>query len=127
LNDFSPWPGLRQLFRLDRQTTLLKSGQVRSETVYGLTSLAPDRADAAQLLNLVRGHWSIENRSHWVRDVTFGEDGSQVRTGHLPQLMAALRNCAIALLRLHGFSSIPKGLNFFAARPYEALPTIGYG
>jgi len=127
LNDFSQWPGLSQVFRLDRQTTLLKTGQIRSETVYGLTSLGPDRADAPRLLHLVRGHWSIENRSHWVRDVTFGEDGSQVRIGHLPQMMAALRNCAIALLRLHDFSSIPRGFNFFAARPYEALAAIGYG
>ncbi len=127
LNDFIIWPGLQQVFRLDRQTTRLKTGQVRSETVYGLTSLTPDRADAAQLLHLVRGHWSIVNRSHWVRDVTFGEDGSAVRTGYLPQIMAALPNCAIALLRLQGFSSIPKGFNFFAARPYEALSTIGCG
>lgn len=127
LNDFIIWPGAQQVFRLDRQTVIQKTGVVREDTVYGLTSLTPDRANSDQLLALVRGHWNIENRSHWVRDVTFGEDGSQVRTGHLPQIMAALRNCTIGLLRLHGFNSIPKGFNFFAARPYDALSAVGCG
>jgi len=127
LNDFIIWPGAQQVFRLDRHTVILKTGEVRTDTVYGITSLSPDRADSDRLLKVVRGHWNIENRSHWVRDVTFGEDGSQVRTGHLPQIMATLRNCTIGLLRLLGFSSIPKGLNFFAARSYEALAAVGCG
>lgn len=127
LNDFITWPGAQQVFQLQRQTTLLKSGQLRTETVYGLTSLGPDQAPAAQLLHLVRSHWHIENRSHWVRDVTFGEDQSQVRSGSLPQVMAALRNGVIGLLRLQGFTSIPKGFHFFAARPLAALSALGCG
>lgn len=125
LNDFADWPGQRQVFRLDRKTSVHKSGQTRIETVYGITSLPCHRANAAQLLTLTRGHWSIENRSHWVRDVTFGEDRSQVRKGDLPQMMAALRNCVISLIRFHNFRFVPDAFDYFAARPFEALDTIG--
>lgn len=125
LNEYLDWPGVQQVFRLDRKTTILKTGDVRTETVYGITSLSAQRADAAQLLSLARGQWCIENRSHWVRDVTFGEDRSQVRKGYLPQVMAALRNCAINVLRLLHFPFIPDAFDYFAARSSEALATIG--
>ena len=71
LNDFLAGPGVQQVFRLDHTTTLLKTQHVRAETVYGVTSLSPRRAGAAILLRTVRGQWSIENRSHWVRDMSF--------------------------------------------------------
>ena len=74
--------------------------------VYGVTSLRPEHADPDRLLELVRNHWRIENTSHWVRDVTFHEDRSQVRCGNIPQLMAALRNTAIGLLRGAGHTNI---------------------
>jgi len=125
LNDYLDWPGLQQVFHLDRQTTYLKSGSRRAETVYGLTSLSPEQADAAQLLQLQRGQWQIENRSHYVRDVTFGEDKSQVRKGYLPQVMAALRNTVIGLLRLLHFPFIPEAFDFFAVHPDKALAAIG--
>jgi predicted transposase YbfD/YdcC len=125
LAGFSDWPGLQQVFRLDRKAIIQKSGEVRQDTIYGISSLSPERADAAQLLALNRGHWGIENRGHWVRDVTFGEDRSQVRKGNLPQMMAALRNCVINLFRLHNVRYIPDGFDFFAACPAEALAAIG--
>ena len=125
LNDYLDWPGVQQVFRLDRKRIILKSGEVQTETVYGITSLSAQRAGAASLQRLVRGHWSIENRSHWVRDVTFGEDHSQVRNGQLPQVMAALRNCVIGLLRLHHFRWIPDAFDYFAAHPFEALASLG--
>jgi predicted transposase YbfD/YdcC len=78
-----------QVFQLDRQVIRKKTGEVREERVAGVTSLPPERADAARLLTWVRGHWHIENKSHWVHDVTFDEDRSQVRCGNLPQVMAA--------------------------------------
>ncbi len=124
-NDFLDWPGVRQVFRLDRETTILKQGKVRRETVCGLTSLSNQSADAAGLQRLVRGQWSIENRSHWVRDVTFGEDASQVRNGSLPEAMAALRNLVIGLLRSLDFRIIPDAFDYFAARPFEALVAVG--
>jgi predicted transposase YbfD/YdcC len=124
LAGFSDWPGLQQAFSLQRRTQIRKTGQVRKQTVYGITSLSPHQADALALLTLVRGHWGIENRAHWVRDVTFGEDASQVRKGGLPQVMAALRNCVISLFRLRHIRYIPDGFDFFVARPEEALEMI---
>lgn len=124
LAQFSNWPGLQQAFILHRQAIMRKTGEVWQETVYGITSLRPEHPDAAALLKLTRGHWGIENRAHWVRDVTFGEDASQVRNGRLPQMMAALRNCVISLFRLHDIRYIPDGFDHFAARPEEALEAI---
>jgi hypothetical protein len=64
---YSDWPGLAHVFRLERQVIIKKTGEVREAMVAGITSLAPERADAARLLALVRGQWQIENPSHWVR------------------------------------------------------------
>jgi predicted transposase YbfD/YdcC len=119
------WPGVQQVFRLERTVTIKKSGKVRHEVVYGLSSLAPARAHAARLLHLLRGHWHSENKSHWVRDVTFAEDRSQVRCGNIPEVMAALRNLAIGLLRLAGATNIAAACRRYAARPWAALALIG--
>ena len=102
-----------------------KTGEVREEVVAGVTSLAPERAAAAQLLALVRGHWQIEHRSHWVREVTFDEDRSQVRCGSIPQVMAALRNTVIGLMHWAGYSNIAAACRRFAAQPVLALALIG--
>ena len=72
----------------------------------------------------IQGHWGIENRLHWVRDVTFDEDRSQVRTGNAPQVMATMRNTAISLLRLAGVTSIAKGLRHHARHPDEAITCL---
>jgi predicted transposase YbfD/YdcC len=125
LADYLDWPGLQQVFRLERTITLKKTGQQRHEVVYGISSLAPDQADAARLLRLVRHHWRIENKSHWVRDVTFDEDRSQVRCGAIPQMMAALRNVAIGLMRLAGHKNIAAATRRFAAQPWAALALLG--
>src|SRR5712691_4783190 len=76
---YSTWPGLAQVFELGRHVIFQKTGEERVEVVYGVTSLRPERAPPEHLLALVRGQWQIENKSHWVRDVTFDEDRSQVR------------------------------------------------
>lgn len=125
LTDFSDWPGLKQVFQLERQITFQKSGKERSEVVYGVTSLSSERAAPSRLLELVRGHWHIENKSHWVRDVTFDEDRSQVRCGHIPQVMAALRNTAIGLLRWQGYTNMAAACRQLAAQPAKALRLIG--
>lgn len=125
LTGYSDWPGLQQVFQLERHTILLPSGQVRGETVYGVTSLAPGRADAARLLQVSRHHWRIENGSHWVRDVTFAEDHSQVRCGSIPEVMAALRNTVIGLLRVTGAPNIAAACRTFAAQPAAALTLLG--
>lgn len=117
--------GAAQAFRVTRWTKHHKSGAVREQSVVGITSLPAPAATPAALLSLVRGHWRIENRSHWVRDVTLGEDKSQVRTGNLPQVMAALRNAAISLARLAGHRNIAAALRRYAARPGEAIALLG--
>ncbi len=105
--------------------TRKSSGEQRAEIVYGVTSLSRERASAAQVLELVRAHWHIENKSHWVRDVTFDEDRSQVRVGSIPQVMAALRNTAIGLMRVAGEVNIAAACRRFAAQPWSALALLG--
>lgn len=122
---YSDWPGLAQVFSLERQSIIKKTGEVREEVLAGVTSLDPERATAARLLGLVRGHWSIENQSHWVRDVTFDEDRSQVRCGNIPQVMTTLRNTAIGLMRRAGYTNIAAACRRLAAQPALALRLIG--
>ena len=122
---YSDWPGLAQVFELGRHVIDQKTGKERVEVVYGVTSLSPQRATPARLLELVRGQWQIENKSHWVRDVTFDEDHSQVRCGNIPQVMAALRNTAIGLLRWAGHTNIAAACRQLAAQPVQALALIG--
>ena len=125
LMGYSDWPGLAQVFRLERQVIIKKTGEIREEVVAGVTSLGPERADAARLLVLVRGQWQIENQSHWVRDVTFDEDRSQVRCGSIPQVMAALRNTVVGLMRWAGYTNMAAACRRFAAQPRAALHLIG--
>src|SRR5262249_23737763 len=70
---YSDWPGLRQALCIERRVTEKRTGETRSEVAYAITSLPPERATAAQLLQVWREHWHIENKLHWVRDVTFDE------------------------------------------------------
>jgi predicted transposase YbfD/YdcC len=125
LADYSDWPGLEQVVRIERSTVIRTTGVFRAETVYGLTSLDGAPATPERLLGLSRAHWSIENRSHWVRDVTFDEDHSQVRKGSTPQVLAALRNVAIGLLRLKGETNIAAAGRRLAAQPHAALALLG--
>ena len=102
-----------------------KTGTERVEVVYGVTSLRPERATPGRVLELVRGHWALENKSHWVRDVPFDDDRSQGRCGNIPQVMAALRNTAIGLLRWAGHTNIAAACRRLAAQPAQALALIG--
>ncbi len=100
--------------------------QVRStETAYYLTSLPADQAGAAELDQLVRGHWGIENRVHYVRDVTYDEDRSQAYTGNGPRTLATCRNLAISVLRLAGHTNIAKALRHIARNTTRALTILG--
>lgn len=119
------WPALSQVFRLERRVECAKSGKKSFEMVYGVTSLGRQEASADELLRLVREHWVIENKSHWVRDVVYGEDHSQVRKGSIPQVMAALRNAAIGLMRSAGETCIASACRKFAAQPWQALALMG--
>jgi len=122
---YSNWPGLAQVFKLGRHVITPKTTEERVEVVYGITSLSPERGMPERLLALVRGHWQIENKLHWVRDVTCDEDRSQVRCGNIPQVMAALRNTTIGLLRWAGYSNMAAACRRFAAQPDLALTLLG--
>jgi predicted transposase YbfD/YdcC len=123
LNDYVRWPHVGQVCALER--TITRRGRTTRETAYAITSLSPTQALPQQLLALWRGHWSIENRLHWVRDVTFDEDRCQVRTGAGPQVLAALRNTVIGVLRRAGHPNIAAALRTYAGRPTAALALLG--
>ena len=114
-----------QLFCVQRTRADKKRGTCTTQTVYGLTSLPSNLAGPKKLLSLIRGHWNIENQSHYVRDVTYKEDHSQVRKGSAPQVMAAFRNLGIGLMRLHGYDNIAAACRYHAARPHIALAMLG--
>ena len=123
-----PWPHVRQICRLERHRIPLRrgvpTGTASVEIAYYITSLPPERATPARLLALIRGHWGIENRLHHVRDVTFDEDHSTVRSGAAPQVLAACRNLAIGLLRQHRHANIAASLRTFAGRSRAAIDFV---
>jgi predicted transposase YbfD/YdcC len=118
----TPWPHLSQIIRLKRERTA--KGKTTEETVNLVTSLSSEDADAEHLLIYQRKYWEIENRLHWVRDVTFGEDRSQVRSGNAPQVKAALTNLTMTVLRRHGCSNLAAALRTFAARSHTAIALV---
>jgi predicted transposase YbfD/YdcC len=103
-----------------------RAGQAKPsvETVYAITSLGHRDADPRLLAGWIRSHWTIENCLHWVRDVTEGEDHSRVRTGHGPQVMAALRNTAINIIRLRGGTNIAAAHRAFSYNPADVLDAL---
>ena len=125
LRAYLDFPYAAQVFAIRREVTEMVSQKYRSETVYGLSSLSAQRATPARLLALSRGHWTIENRLHWVRDVTFDEDRSRVRKGAGAQVMASIRNLAISLLRIAGARYIAPALRPCARSDPQALRLIG--
>lgn len=116
--------GATQIAQLRR--TITRKGKRTVEVVYLVTSADARTAPPEVLATWIQGHWKVENRLHWVRDVTFDEDRSQVRTGNAPRVMASLRNTAITLLRIHGHENIAAALRHHARdapRPINPLLT----
>lgn len=121
LNDFlaRDWYGVAQVFCLRRRIQhALKCTQ---QVVYGFTSLTPQQADASRLLELIRAHWSIENRLHWRRDVTLAEDASQVRKGTTPHVLAVLNSFVLALFDLCQVTNAKQFMRRLDAFPLQAL------
>lgn len=105
---------------------MTRAGRKSVEVVYVITSADHHGAPPATLAGWVQRHWGIENQLHWVRDITFDEDRSQVRTGNAPQVMATIRNTAVSLLRLAGWTNIAAALRHHArdhSRPINLLLT----
>lgn len=122
--EYLHWPGGEQVMRRTCRRVVLKTGEVSEEVKYGVTSLRWEEADAEELEGLWREHWTIENRVHYVRDVTMGEDANQMRVGNAPQVLAALRNSVINLIRKKGWTSIADAIRHYAAFPQRAISLI---
>jgi hypothetical protein len=125
LQDYVDFPYAAQVFCIQRDSQELTTAKCRAETVYGVTSLSPEKADPARLLSLNRQHWSIENGLHYVRDMSFDEDRCRIRKHAGAQVMASLRNLAISLLRLAGAVSIAPALRACARNSRRPLRLLG--
>lgn len=118
------FPQAVQAMEIKRCRTHRGTGKVQTKTVYAVTSLSPERARPTQLAQLVQNHWSVEALHH-VRDVTYSEDASRVRTGTAPRAMATLRNLAIGLMRQAGWTNIAAAVDHYRSRPQHATATLG--
>ena len=116
------WNGVRQLIEIERIRE--KNAKVTREIVYGVTSLSPDVAPAEKLLFYIRRHWAIENELHNIRDVSFDEDRCRVRNRRKAQILAAIRNTAIALLRHAGFTNITEGREWCSEDRIRPIQTL---
>jgi predicted transposase YbfD/YdcC len=121
------FPHAKTYLIVERESSTLDDVRVSIETRFYVTDLSADDATIEHLFRLVHGHWSIENGLHWVRDVTFGEDLSQVRTGTLPRVLATLRNLAIGIIRHTTYRSvnIAAATRQLARQPDIALDLLG--
>lgn len=123
--DYVSMPHRRMAFRIERERKTLRSGKTTTETVYGITSLAWERAGASEILALNRGHWQIENRVHYVRDTGYDEDRNRVREGALRRNLSCLANAAISIIRLDGrFPYLPQAHRHYAARQGDAMRQV---
>jgi predicted transposase YbfD/YdcC len=123
LNDWLMWPAVGQVLKRTCRRVHLVSGVVEEAVTYGVTSL-PFGTELAAIEALWRGHWSIENKVHYVRDVTLREDAAQAYRGNTPQVLAALRNAVLSLLRLTGWHRIADALRHYGAHPEKALALV---
>lgn len=118
-------PFISQAFKLTRKTTDLKGLNPKCEIAYGVTSLKKHEASPKDLLNHIRNHWVIENSSHYIRDVTYGEDKSRIRKGSSPRIMATLRNLAIGIINLLEFKDVASGKRYFSyANNFELMSVL---
>jgi predicted transposase YbfD/YdcC len=115
------WTGLGQVCRLTRERVI--RGKQTTETVYAITSLTAEKAGPGRLLDLSREHWGIENKLHYVRDVTCREDQARANAGHAPQALAALRNTVLTIVRRLGFKPV-EGFEYFAEHRQAAIDTV---
>ena len=116
------WPGVAQVFQVER--TVTRQDRTTHELAYGMTSLPATRLSPHDLLTLIRTHWHIENRSHWRRDVTLGEDACRVTLGQTPQVLATLNNTVLALVDHLHLPNLAAAIRQFAAQPANALALL---
>ncbi len=119
------FPHARQVLRIQRRRRTPGTKRWRSETVYVITDLPAEQASAVEIAAWARGHWTVENTVHWVRDVSYGEDASQVRTGNGPRVMATLRNLAIAIFKLADHDNIAAACRYHARDATRTVNALG--
>jgi predicted transposase YbfD/YdcC len=125
LNDFLSWPGVAQVLRRTCWRQDLRTKVISQDVHFGITSLDRQTVTLAQVEQFWRWHWTIENCTHYPRDVSMGEDASQVRSGNAPQALAAFRNAIISALRLEGWSYMPNAFRHFCHNLQDSLHFIG--
>jgi predicted transposase YbfD/YdcC len=123
------FPGAAQAIQITRRTKRItpkpgKKNSWRTETVYAIVTLPAEQASPAELATWIRTHWFIENRLHWVRDVTLGEDLHQARTGNGPHVLAILRNVVISVLRLADHDNIARALRHYGRHADQAIALL---
>lgn len=124
LNEYLDWPAVAQVFRLEREIWHEKYQGRKRQVVYGLTSLAPEKASPKKLLELTRQYWGIENGLHYRRDVTLHEDATRLTVGNSGHNMAILNNLTIGLCIKNGLSNVAKARRLFAAQPKRAIDLL---
>jgi predicted transposase YbfD/YdcC len=125
LNTYLDWPHLGQVFMLLRVSLNQRTRRLSLQATYGVTSLLPERCSPDRLLELLRSHWHIENRLHYVRDVSLHEDTCPVRSSRIQRVLAALNNLVIGLIRrCDAFRYIPEARRFFAVHFDQAFQLL---
>lgn len=124
LNTYLDWPHVAQVFRLQRLVHHRHTGKLTYQVVFGMTSLTVNACPPQRLMQLIRQHWHIENRLHYVRDVTFHEDACTIRHTHRQRVLACLNNLVIGLLRHTSFRYAPEARRFFAVHYDQALELL---
>lgn len=129
LNDWfaKAWEGIEQVFRLERKIQIPKSNHFRHEVIYGISNLPITEAGPQRMLQLVRDHWAIENKLHYRRDVSFGEDGCQTRTGPVPGILAQLNSASLSLLDRMHVRNVARQMRYFDAHVDQALSLVCLG
>ena len=127
LNTYAAWPGLAQVYRLERQFQWRRHGRTyrtSSEVEFGITSLTRKQVDPEQLLQIRRAHWGIETGLHYRRDVTLNEDATRMTVGNTGKVMASINNLVLALIRQSGFYNAAQARRWFAAHLSKAFALL---
>ena len=124
LNEYLDWPGVAQVFRIERVIWHERQRGYTRQVVYGLTSLSPERASPKKLLALIRQYWEIETGLHYRRDVTLKEDATRLTLGNAGHIMAIFNNAVIGLCLQHGYHNLAQARRMFNARPELAFELL---
>ena len=127
LNSYAAWPGLAQVYRLERRFQWRRNGhcyRTSCEMEFGITSLTRKEASPWLLLNIRRAHWGIETGLHYRRDVTLKEDATRMTVGNTGKVMASINNLVLALIRQASFHNAAQARRWFATHPSEAFALL---